>query len=183
MRRRVIVAIGVLSIVMAACSAEVSFSVGGQSAEEAAVDLIEGDLADQIGLGPLDASCQDIDDLEVGDMFGCTAFVESGDVIRFVVVADAEDSIDVTSQNLILAEAVPTLEAAAVEALESGTGLSLGVENFDCGDRTVIVEEGGDVACVLTDPSNGDRYEATVTLNSREPLNIDVVVAETPLDG
>ena len=169
------------ALVLASCSGEVTLSFGGRSADDAAVDLIEGDLAVQLGLGPLEANCQAVEDPEVGDTFPCTAFTEAAETVRFAGVVEDEDSIEVTSENVILADALPVVEAAAVEALESATGMTLGVENFDCGDRSVIVDLGGTLDCVLTDPGNGDRYAATVTVNSREPLNIDVAVGEAPL--
>ncbi len=72
--------------VVTACSGDISFSIGGQSVDDAAVELIEGDLADQIGLGELTAACPEVPDAEVGTEFDCTATTADGAVIEIAGV-------------------------------------------------------------------------------------------------
>jgi hypothetical protein len=58
-------------------------SFGGADAARVAVDLIEGEIADQAQMGQLDAECEEIDDPQPGDAFRCTAKTINGETIRF----------------------------------------------------------------------------------------------------
>ena len=165
-----------LSIVaVSGCSAE--FSIGGQSPEDAAVDLIEGELADQIGQ-PLTGACDDVDDPEVGTAFDCTGTTADGDVIDFVTLIDEEDHISVDSVNVVTAEAVGRFEAAAVEALGAETGVDLDPAAIDCGDGSVILPPSGDMSCTVTDPTDGTVYEATLTVNDLDTGDFDIQVGD-----
>lgn len=167
-------------IVMASCSVDVSVSFGGADAAAAAVDLIEGELADQAGIGPLEAQCEEIDDPEPGDSFTCTATTESGETIRFDAIMEEDDIVDVESVNLVTIDGLDTIEALAVQVLEENVGATLGRENFDCGDRGLVVEPGGTIMCLLTDPVSGNLYDATVTVEVLDPIEILVEVGDTP---
>ncbi|MGZ5384523.1 MAG: hypothetical protein ACXWH0_11125, partial [Acidimicrobiia bacterium] len=54
--------LGACLLLAAGCSVDVSVSFGGADAAATAKDLIEDDIADQAGLGPLEATCEEIDD-------------------------------------------------------------------------------------------------------------------------
>ena len=84
-----------------------------------------------------------------------------------------------SSTNLILARALPAVETGAVTALEEAVGLTLGTESFDCGDTTVILDS-GTLLCTLTDPANGDLYDAVVTIEDMDTMALNVVVADAP---
>lgn len=54
---------------------------------------------------------------------------------------------------------------------------------MDCGDKQIAFAAGTEVVCLLTDPSTGTQYDATVTLESVEgtdELGTSVKVADTP---
>lgn len=178
MRRSAMVTICV--ILIAGCSVDVSVSFGGADAAAAAVDLIEGELADQAGIGTLEAQCEEIDDPEPGDTFTCTAQTESGEVIRFDAIMKEGDIVDVESVNLVTVDGLDAIEALAVQVLEENVGATLGRENFDCGDRGLVVEPGGTIMCVLTDPVGGSLYDTTVTVETLDPIEIFVEVGDTP---
>jgi len=144
------------------------------------VDLIEGDIADQAGIGPLEAACEEIDDPEPGDTFTCTAATGNGETIRFNAVIEEDDTVDVESVYLVTSEGLTMIEGLAVQALEENVGQTLGIENFDCGDRGLVVEPGGTIACVLTDPVSGAPYEAEVTVQALDPIEIFVEVGGAP---
>jgi hypothetical protein len=175
-----LVTVGVILLSATGCSVDVSVSFGGADAAAAAVDLIEGELADQAGIGRLDATCQEIDGPEPGDTFTCTATTEDGETIRFDAVVEEDDMVDVESVNLVTSEGLSVIEGLAVQALEENAGQTLGIENFDCGDRGLVVEPGGTIACVLTDPISGALYDATVTVQAMDPVQIFVEVGEAP---
>lgn len=168
--RRWLAAVAVLALAATACAG---------SPKDAAEEFIMGDLADQIGLGALTATCDDPGEADVGDRFDCTATTSDGGVIEFVALMEDADTVDVSSTNLILARALPAVEEGAVTALEDAVGLTLGIENFDCGEATVILDD-GTLTCTLTDPANGDLYDAIVTIEDMDTLALGVVVADAP---
>ena len=108
------VLIGTLALVAVACtSGGIDFQIGGQSVQEAAVELIEDDLADDLGT-ELTAECPEVPDAEVGTEFMCTATTPEGDEIPVDAVIDREDHIALTAQ-----AATPTsVRNAAIEAIE-----------------------------------------------------------------
>lgn len=178
MRRLAMVAVCV--ILSAGCSVDVSVSFGGADAAAAAIDLIEGELADQAGIGPLEARCEEIDDPQPADSFTCTATTESGETIRFDAIMEEDDIVDVESVNLVTVDGLDTIESLAVQVLEENVGATLGRGNFDCGDTGLVVEPGGTIMCVLTDPASGTLYDATVTVEVLDPIEIFVEVGDAP---
>ncbi|MGZ8754741.1 MAG: DUF4333 domain-containing protein [Acidimicrobiia bacterium] len=170
--------LGACLLLAAGCSVDVSVSFGGADAAAAAKDLIEDDIADQAGLGPLEATCEEIDDPQPGDTFTCTATTEDGETIRFDAVMEEDDMVDVESVNLVTADGLDLIEGLAAQALEESVGATLGTENFDCGDRGLVVEPGGTIGCVLTDPATGTLYDATVTVKVLDPIEIFVEVGD-----
>ncbi len=163
-------------LVVGACSAS---SADFQSAAE---DVIEGDIAEQSTLGDLSATCEEPDDPEPGDVFACTATTEDGRTIEFTATVEEDDQVNVQSTNLITVEGLGTIEEVAVAALEAEIGETLGVENFDCGAEPVVIDlPDGTVTCALTDPANGDVYDAEVTIPSLEDVgSLTVQVASAP---
>lgn len=170
--------LGACLLLAAGCSVDVSVSFGGADAAAAAEDLIEEDIADQAGIGPLEATCEEIDDPQPGDTFTCTATTEDGETIRFDAVMEEDDMVDVESVNLVTADGLDLIEGLAVQALEESVGATLGTENFDCGDKGLVVEPGGTIGCVLTDPATGTLYDATVTVKVLDPIEIFVEVGD-----
>ncbi len=160
-----------------------SFSVGGADYGATAVKVIEGDLADEIGLGKLDATCDEVSsDAEVDDTFECTAETEDGDEIAFEATIESEKRVGVDTTNLITDDGLRRIESAAVAILENEVGDTLGDENFDCGDGPIIFDpQKQALTCELTDPGSGDLYDAEVELSDlTEDADINVTVAEEP---
>jgi hypothetical protein len=161
---RAVVAVLASVALAAGCSGDVSFSIGGQSVEDAAVELIEGELADGIGLGELEADCPEVPDPEVGTEFGCTATTPDGAVIDFAGTVDREDHIDVETTNVIVADALGTFEAAGIDLVNETEGAALDASAMDCGDASIVIPADGAIDCTLTDPSSGELYDATYTI-------------------
>jgi hypothetical protein len=163
-------------LIFGACSAS---SADFKSAAE---DVIEGEIAEESTLGDLSATCEEPDDPESGDVFACTATTEDGRTIEFTATVEDDDQVNVQSTNLITVDGLGTIEEVAVAALEEEIGQPLGVENFDCGSEPVIVDvPDGTLTCALTDPGNGDVYDAEVTLPSLDDVgSLTVQVADAP---
>lgn len=143
-------ALASLLLVATACgstSFEVSFGGGTGTVEEAAVFLIEGELADQID-APLVADCPEVPDPEVGTTFTCTGTTEDGEVIDFAGVVDREDHIDLNTTNVIVAERVPDWATVTEASVAETVGFAVTV---DCGDRFIVLDNAG-MTCEVTDP-------------------------------
>lgn len=148
------------------CSGSLNF--GGSSDNgftTAGEELIEGELADGIGLGPLDASCSG-EELSAGDTFECSAAAGGLGDIQFIgTINDQGDRVNITSTNLLLAEQVEEIEAFAASLIEEQTGSPIGADNFECADSSLIVASGETIECLVTDPSDGTVYGATVIVD------------------
>lgn len=166
-------------VTLSACSG--SFSFGGSSDDgflTAGEELIEGDLAEQIGLGPLDATCTG-EDLGSGDTFECTATPGQLTPILFTgTINPDEEGVFITSSNLLLAEQVEEVERFAAGLIENQTGQAIGAENFECADATVIISAGEILDCTVTDPTDGTVYAAPVTVDDLDDLSITVNVGD-----
>jgi hypothetical protein len=166
----------VIAALASGCSGSLDFfsSAGDQGFLDAGEELIEGDLADQIGLGPLDATCSG-QNLQAGDTFSCMARPGQLTPIEFTgTVDDDEASVVITSDNLLLATQVQEVEAFAAGLLQQQTTLAAQPEDFDCGDTSVIIASGEVLNCMVTDPSDGTIYEAPVTIENLQDLAITV---------
>lgn len=145
---------------------------------QAGVDLIEGELADQIGLGPLEAEC-DGDDLSAGDTFECQATAGGLEPIQFTATINGEeDGVSLVSNNLLLANQVEQVEAFAASLIEQRTATSIGAENFECADSSLIVTSGEVLDCRVTDPADGKVYEAPVVIDDLVDLSVTVSVGD-----
>ncbi|MGB5759143.1 MAG: hypothetical protein WBM50_19685 [Acidimicrobiales bacterium] len=161
------------------CSGSLDFGNGANNEfTDAAEALIEGDLADQIGLGPLDATC-DGDDPAAGDTFECSATPDGQATIRFTATINAEgDTVGVASTNLLLADQVQQVEAFAAALIEEQTGTLIGAENFQCGETSIVVSDGEIIDCTVTDPADGTVYDAPVTVDDLAQLAITVSLGD-----
>ncbi len=167
-----------VSAMVAACSGNVSFSIGGQSAEDAASELIEGDLSEQVGL-TLTASCPELEDPAQGDQFDCTGTADDGRVIIFTVdIGDNE--VFANSTNMLVASAVPGFEQSIVDALNTENALELPDGSLDCGNGPIIVGSDSTVLCRLNDPNSADVYDTTITITDQANWRFNIDVANEP---
>lgn len=177
LRTLVVAGIGLSLVALVGCSPS------GSDYKSAAEDLIEGDIEELAGLGDLSATCDDPSgDPKVGDTFNCTATTTGGATIKFVATVAEDDKVNVESTNLITPEALAAIEKTAVGALEQETGLTLGAENFSCGDASVVIDVATEyLVCALTDPATGDVYDAQIDIPSLDDVtNLTVQVADQP---
>jgi hypothetical protein len=170
-----------LAVIVAGCSGEVSFSIGGDDPETAAEKRIEDqDFVDQVGLGELTADCNDPGDVEVGDTFLCTAETEDGQTIDVTATIADEDTLNVQSTNLLVPSDVATLEQAAVRTLNQQNNLNIPPGAIDCGDTAVVIPDDQRVPCVLTNPTNGLQYDTVITITDLESGEFSVNVSGQP---
>jgi len=162
-------AVAAALLLAGACSGSVSFSVGGESPAEAAVDLIEGDaMAQRLGLDDIsDAVCDEPAEEEVGVIFECTA-TSGGNTIEFDVEIEAEDRIFAGPTNVVDGALLPDYEVSAVQSLNAANGFSLPDDAMDCGDRTVVLDAERTMICTITEPETGTVYDAALTVSDTE---------------
>jgi len=164
-------------LVVSACSASGEFSVGTPTVENATEDLIEDTLADQIGLGELDATCTKPASDDVGTRFLCTATTEDGRTIELQAEVE-DDGAFVETTNVVLAEKIPEIEAVIIARVEELSGLDLADDALDCGTKSMIVDTDNQVVCPITDPT-GDVFDTYITfkgLDTDDPtfdFNVD----------
>jgi len=175
--------LGVLAALTLGLGGLVGCSATETSFAEAAVKLIEGDLAEQAGLGALSATCEEPAGTDVGETFTCEAETSDGRVIEFTATVAEGDKVDVGSTNLVLGSVLPKIESAALQLLAEQAGIELPAEALDCGTESVLLDETGVLACTVISPDNGDRYDAGITivgLDSSNPQITNFEIADTP---
>ncbi|MGH1487927.1 MAG: hypothetical protein ACRBK7_00800 [Acidimicrobiales bacterium] len=171
-----------VTVLATGCSGTLEFGGFGNSSDDAfrlaGEELIEGELADQIGLGPLEAECTG-SDLSAGDTFDCTAAPGGLDPIQFIATINGEeDGLNIVSTNLLLASQVDEVEAFAASLIENRTSTAIGAENFDCADSSLVISPGEVIECRVTDPADGVVYEAPVTIDDLADLSVTVSVGD-----
>jgi hypothetical protein len=171
--------LALVSVGLAGCSTSFPFGTSpGDGYLAAGEELIEGELADQIGLGPLDATCSG-QDLTAGDTFQCAATPGQLTPIRFTGTVNPDaDGVFITSSNLLLAEQVEEVEAFAAGLIESQTDQVIGADDFECSDTSVIISPGEVLDCFVTVPRTGTVYDAPVTVDNLDELSITVSVGD-----
>jgi hypothetical protein len=157
---RLVVPLAVALAALAGCSDSAALS--GQA-------LIEGELADTIGLGELDATCNEPDGLQEGETFTCTATTTDGTSIEFLGTMTSDDEFEVVTTNLLTAEDVTALREEGARVLSEEVGATIVADDIECADGAVVLDETGVVMCTITDTSTGDVYDLTVDTGGLEP--------------
>lgn len=167
--RTALVALVALAGLGAACG-----SATADPAEQAEA-LIETELADQAGLGPLVAACADAEGVGAGDTFTCTGTTEDGRVVEFTAEVEEGGAGEVTSTNLATPDDIPRLTAEAARVLGEENGVQLPPEAMTCDDsRGLIIEAGATLDCTVVDPRSGDELDAVITITDPENLGFEV---------
>jgi len=175
---KVLAVVGAIVVITSACSGSFSFTIGGQSPEAAAADLIEGDLADQLGVA-LTASCDELEDPGEGDTFTCTGTTDDGRVVDFDIEI-GDDEVIADSVNLLVANRVPELEQSVLDALAAEVGEELPAGSLDCGDGPIIVPPDKTFVCRLSDEASDAVFDTTITITDQATWSFDIEVAAEP---
>ncbi len=180
------VAIGVLlSLSLAGCLSSGDDETGQVfSPREAAEELIAGPVANEVGLGPLTASCPEMNGADAGDVFPCTAATETQREISIDATIMASGQVELTTTNVITGDALPSFEQAAVSALNATLADTLTSPllptAIDCGDTTVVLADDRMMICALTDPTTQQIFDVSLTINDIESRQFSLVVANQP---
>ena len=156
----IVIAVAVGGLVLAACSA---------SAADSGEVVIQEELADEIGLGDLDATCNEPDGLKEGETFTCTATTIEGETIEFLGTMTSDDEFDIVTTNLMIASDIETIRAEGARLLSDEVGSTVAPEDIECADGSIVLDDVGDFLCSITDTGTGDVYDLTVSTGGLEP--------------
>ncbi|MEZ5408484.1 MAG: hypothetical protein R2761_10690 [Acidimicrobiales bacterium] len=159
-----------LTLALSACSI-------GDTPEGVAEKLIEGELADQLSLGDITATCEKPPNRDVGTTFTCTSPTEFGEIEWTATMADAK-TVNVQSDNLVTKDVLPQIETAAASSLSASVGAEITDADIDCGPNPVVLADDLSMVCALTDPGNGAVYDTTLTFTDLQQGAFDISIAE-----
>lgn len=151
----------------------------GDTPEGVAKKLIETDLAEQLGLGEVTATCEKPPNRDVGTTFTCNSPTSFGDIKWTATMADAK-TVNVQSDNLVTKDVLPQIETAAASSLTASLGTTITDADIDCGANPVVLADDLSMVCALTDPGNGAVYDTTLTFTDLEQGAFDIAIADAP---
>jgi hypothetical protein len=155
--------------IVAASLALLGLAACSSSAADTGEVVIEQQLADEIGLGELDATCNEPDGLKEGETFTCTATTPDGETIDFLGTMTADDTFDIVTTNLLVASDIEAIRAEGARVLSDEVGATILPEDIECAEGSVVLDDVGDFMCSITDTGTGDVYDLTVSTGGLEP--------------
>lgn len=169
---------------MLAAVAVVVFAACSDSAADSAKVVIEESLADEIGLGDLDATCNEPEGLTEGETFTCTATTADGLTIEILGTMTSDDEFEVVTTNLLTASDVEAIRAEGARVLSEEVGVEIAPEDIECAEGSIVLDDSGDFVCAITDTATGDVYDLTVSTGGLEPgvgvKDLAFQIGETP---
>lgn len=139
----------------------------GGNATETAEAVIETEISENVGLGNLEATCEEPLDREVGTTYGCTATTTDGQTLTFITKFTAEDEIFVQPSNLLVASEIPVLREQAAATLGPEIGVDIDPESIECPTAdTIVLDENGELECTITRSDDGVVFALTIRLEN-----------------
>lgn len=139
------------------------------SAADSGVVTIEEKLADDIGLGDLEAECNEPDGLKEDETFTCTAATADGETIEFLGTMTSDDSFNIVTTNLLIPSDIDTIVQDAATQLSTVTSSAILPADIECPEGSVVLDDEGEFICAITNTSTGDIYDLTVSTGGLEP--------------
>jgi hypothetical protein len=177
---RIIVAITVALVAGACSGTPAPVPDEGEGAPGLADEMISGELATAVGLGPLTSDCHPPAALAIDTMFDCTATTEAGQLIQIRGSVDPGGKLALTTTNLITAEAIPSFEREVAAMLNDSVGSNFTAESIDCGTQPVILPPDLVMGCALTMPASGEVFDVTLAITDLDERHFSLQVAEQP---
>jgi hypothetical protein len=168
------------ALVLAACSSSEPEAGPDGEPPSLAAEMIEGELATSIGLGPLVPSCNDPAVLALDSVFDCTATTETGDVIQLHGSVTPEGKLALMTTNLVSASALPGFEREVAAMLNDSVGSNFTAESVDCGSTAVVLPPDFVMGCALVMPASGEVFDVTLTITDLDGRAFSLVVSDQP---
>ena len=156
-------------VALAMVSAGALAACGGGSAADSGVTLIEEELAETIGLGDLEATCDEPDGLKEDETFTCTATTDDGTVIEFLGTMTSDDEFEIVTTNLLTADDVTTIKEEGARVLSEEIQAEIVADDITCPTEAVVLDDTGEFECEITDTSTGEVYGLTVSTGGLTP--------------
>ena len=131
--------------------------------------MIEEKLADEIGLGDLDATCNEPEGLSEGETFTCTATTTDGQTIEFLGTMTSDDEFEIVTTNLLIASDIEVIREEGARLLSDQVGAAVLPDDIECAEGSVVLDDVGDFLCSIIDTGTGDVYDLTVSTGGLEP--------------
>lgn len=171
--------VAAVAVLIAGCSGgdEAQPAAPGSDPAQVATSMIETTMAARLDIGPLNAGCNDPGPLAVGASFTCAATTETGNPVDVVAAVAGDGHLQLTTTNVIRADALPGFEREAASMLNQSEGTNFTAEAVDCGDATVVLGDDMVLACGLAMPVSGDVYDLTLTITNIDLRHFALAVA------
>ncbi len=160
---------GTSTMILASAVGALVFAACSESAADSGEVVIEERLAEQIGLGDLDATCNEPDGLKEGETFTCTATTTDEQTIELLGTMTADDEFDIVTTNLLIASDVEAIRAEGARVLSDEVGATILPEDIECAEGSIVLDAVGDFVCAITDTATGDVYDLIVSTGGLEP--------------
>jgi hypothetical protein len=147
----------------------VAFAACGGSAAESGESVIEGELAEEIDLGDLEAQCNEPEDLVEDETFTCTATTTDGQTIEFIGTMTSDDEFNINTSNLLVPSDITTIVESLSTALTEQIGVTVAVDDITCPEGSVVLDDADAFECTVVDTATGDTYPLTVSTGGLEP--------------
>ena len=131
--------------------------------------MIEEKLADEIGLGDLDATCNEPEGLSEGETFTCAATTTDGQTIEFLGTMTSDDEFEIVTTNLLIASDIEVIREEGARLLSDQVGAAVLPDDIECAEGSVVLDDVGDFLCSIIDTGTGDVYDLTVSTGGLEP--------------
>ena len=140
----------------------------GSDAAQSAEVVIEEKMSEDLGLGELEASCDQPDEVAEGETFECTGTTEDGVVVEFEAELTGDDEFSVATTNYLTADDLQALlEVIAVSVTEE-VGVAVAVSDIECPPAPLLLDENDEMTCEITDPETGETFVFVVETGGLE---------------
>lgn len=178
---RVAAIIGIaLALLGTGCARAPETEVAGPVTQSLAEDMIVGQMATTIGLGPLAPACSDPEVYQAETAFACTAITGGGEVINVHGSVNADGHLNLATTNLISAAALPSFEREVAALLNNSVGSNFTAESVDCGPTAVVLPADLSMTCTLLMPASGQLFDVSLTITDLDGRRFSLAVSEEP---
>ncbi|MCP3992653.1 MAG: hypothetical protein GY724_26520 [Actinomycetia bacterium] len=145
-----------------------------------AEEMITGELATTVGLGPLTSTCNTPPVLAIDTTFECTAMTEAGEVIQIHGSVNPEGKLALVTTNLVSAPALPSFEREVAAILNDSVGSNFTAASVDCGSTAVVLPADFVMGCALVMPASREIFDVTLTISDLDQRTFSLLVSDQP---